>query len=271
MGKISFIILTWNSGKVIAPCLESVASIKNMDYEIITVDNGSADDTCQIIAAFASSHPHLTVKPIGLDKNYGTTVSRNIGIRNISNDTDHVCILDSDTVINEDAIRELIRVLDLDMKNAIAGPAMVDLEGEDLISAKKIPTAFIKFCKAFPVKRIQQIGERKEKYEFGNSEDSYPVGYLISACWMIKRKLMDDIGMLDERIFYSPEDVEYCVRTWKKGYRVVYCPKAKIIHATQRISKKKLISRHNWEHIKGLFYFFRKYNLFFSNGQIDCK
>lgn len=271
MEKISFIILTWNSGNVIAPCLESIASIKNTEYEIITVDNGSTDETCQIIDSFTSLHPNITLKTIRLERNYGTTVSRNIGIRSVSKDTDYICILDSDTVINEDAVRELIRALDLDEKNAIAGPSMVNLEGEDLVSAKKIPTAFIKFCKAFPVSRIQQIGEDKEKYDFNTGEDVYPVGYLISACWMIKRKLMNDIGMLDEKIFYSPEDVEYCVRTWKKGYRVIYCPKAKIIHATQRISKKKLISRHNWEHIKGLFYFFRKYNLFFSNEQINCK
>ena len=271
MKKISFIILTWNSGNVIAPCLESVASIKNIDYEIIIVDNGSTDETSQIIASFTSLYPDITIKTIMLERNYGTTKSRNIGIRSISRDTDHVCILDSDTVINEDAVLELIRALDQDEKNAITGPSMVNLAGEDLVSAKKIPTAFIKFCKAFPVRKIQQIGEKKENYVFRDGEDLYPVGYLISACWMIKRRLMDDIGMLDEKIFYSPEDVEYCVRTWKKGYRVVYCPKAKIIHATQRISKKKLISRHNWEHIKGLFYFFRKYSLFFSNSQINCK
>lgn len=271
MDKIAFIILTWNSEKVIGPCLNSIAGLTDSDYEIIPVDNGSADSTRRLIESFSGEHPDIRVKAKWLDKNYGTTVSRNIGIGLADQDADYICILDSDTVINQAAITEMIKCLKEDPANAIAGPSMVNLANEDQITAKKIPTAFIKICKAFPVRSVQQIGERKEKYDFSEEKDSYPVGYLISACWMIKRSLMNEIGLLDERIFYSPEDVEYCVRTWKKGFRVLYCPKAKIIHATQRISKKKLISRHNWEHLKGLVYFFSKYSLFFSNEQIICK
>ena len=85
---------------------------------------------------------------------------------------------------------------------------------------------------------------------------------------MFRRDLPESIGLLDEKIFYSPEDVEYCVRAWKKGLRVIYCPEAHIIHATQRISKKKLISKHNWEHLKGLIYFFGKYSLFWNSDKI---
>ena len=122
-------------------------------------------------------------------------------------------------------MKELIAALDEDPRNAIAGPSMVNLTGEEQVTAKKIPTGLLK-------------------------------------------DLMNKIGLLDEKIFYSPEDVEYCVRTWKAGFRVIYKPRARIIHATQRISKKKLISRHNWEHIKGLIYFFNKYGLFFSSESI---
>ena len=138
-------------------------------------------------------------------------------------------------------------------------------------TAKKIPTVMLKIKKAVPIRSIQKKGEEQERYDFSEEIRSYPVGYLISACWMMPRNLIKKIGPLDEKIFYSPEDVEYCVRAWKMGYRVLYCPNAHIIHATQRISKKKLISRHNWEHIKGLVYFFRKYKLFGNSGKIICK
>ncbi len=271
MKKISFVILTWNSEKVITQCLESIANSELDSYEIILVDNGSADKTRGLINAFAENHPDAEVKNLWLEKNYGTTVSRNLGINKAAEDSEFICILDSDTVINHDAIAKLTSALDDDPRNAIAGPSMVNLANEPQITAKKIPTAILKFCKAIPIRSIQKIGEQKEKYDFSDGGICYPVGYLISACWMIRRELMEKIGLLDEKIFYSPEDVEYCVRTWQKGFRVIYCPNAKIIHATQRISKKKLISRHNWEHIKGLFYFFKKYGLFFSTDKINCK
>ena len=271
MDKISFVILTWNSDRVIISCLESIKTINDQKYEIILVDNGSCDKTINNIDTFISENPEISLKKIMLEKNYGTTVSRNLGIQQIADDSNYICILDSDTVINQEAVTELITVLSENEKNAITGPYMVNLAGEEQITAKKIPTAMLKIKKAVPVRSIQKKGEEQEKYDFSDEKRSYPVGYLISACWMIQRKLMENIGPLDENIFYSPEDVEYCVRVWKMGYRVLYCPNAHIIHATQRISKKKLISRHNWEHIKGLVYFFRKYKLFGNSGKIICK
>lgn len=271
MDKISFIILTWNSEKVISPCLESILTLTDQEYEIILVDNGSTDKTIEKVNVLLSENPGTILKTIELEKNYGTTISRNLGIRQISEDSDYVCVLDSDTVINQNAMTELISVLKENDRNAITGPHMVNLAGEEQITAKKIPTAMLKIKKAIPIRSIQKQGEEQEKYEFSDGMRSYPAGYLISACWMIRREVMKKIGTLDENIFYSPEDVEYCVRAWKKGYRVLYCSNAHIIHATQRISKKKLFSKHNWEHIKGLFYFFRKYNLFGNPDKIICK
>ncbi|MBQ6509276.1 MAG: glycosyltransferase family 2 protein [Flexilinea sp.] len=271
MVRISFVILTWNSEKVITACLESIAAMQLPGTEVILVDNGSSDGTRQKIEAFVSDHSGIPVRTVWLEKNYGTTISRNLGVKQADKDAEYICILDSDTVINRDAVTELTDRLCDDPKNAIAGPSMVNLAGEEQVTAKKIPTAMLKICKAFPLRSVQKIGERKEKYDFSENASAYPVGYLISACWMIKKGLMDKIGPLDEKIFYSPEDVEYCVRAWTKGYRVIYCPNAGIIHATQRISKKKLLSRHNWEHVKGLCYFFSKYGLFFSSAKINCK
>lgn len=271
MDKISFIILTWNSENVIFPCLKSISDIRDLNYEIIIVDNGSADKTSAMIDQFISSNSEIQIRKLQLEKNYGTTVSRNLGIQKVSDDSDFVCILDSDTIINQEAMKELVSVLLEDPKNGITGPNMVNLSGEEQVTAKKIPNALLKIRKAIPIRSIQVKGEKQEKYDFSDGQRSYPVGYLISACWMIRREVINKIGMLDEKIFYSPEDVEYCVRAWKNGYRVLYCPNAHIIHATQRISKKKLISKHNWEHIKGLVYFFRKYGLFFNSRKIICK
>lgn len=271
MDKIAFVILTWNSEKVIGDCLASIAAVRELETEIILVDNGSSDGTLSLVDSFIAAFPSMDVKTIRLEKNYGTTVSRNLGIQKVSGDADFVCILDSDTVINGEAMTELIRGLREDPKNAIAGPHMVNLAGEEQVTAKRIPTAMLKICKGIPIRSVQKIGEQQERYDFSDGKRTYPVGYLISACWMIRKEAMETIGLLDEKIFYSPEDVEYCVRAWQKGFRVIFCPDARIIHATQRISKKKLISRHNWEHIKGLAYFFKKYGLFFSSAKIECK
>ena len=263
---VSFVILTWNSEKFIAACLDALTALRPFPFECIVVDNGSSDGTLAILDAYTEKMPEL--KTIRLEKNTGTTVSRNKGIAAVSEDSEYICILDSDAFITREALEKMIAALETDPANGICGPYMENLQGLPQLTAKKIPTAVLKFCKAFPVKAVQQIGVRMEEYDFPEKTRAYPVGYLISACWLLRRKMIGAIGPLDEKIFYSPEDVEYCVRAWQNGWRVLYVPDAKIIHAVQRISKKKLFSRHNWEHVKGLVYFFRKYHLFFSTKQI---
>ena len=68
-------------------------------------------------------------------------------------------------------------------------------------------------------------------------------GYLMSACWMMRPTLFDEVGLLDENIFYAPEDVEFCIRVWKKGKRVLYCPQAQILHHWQRLSPQKALEQ----------------------------
>ena len=97
-----------------------------------------------------------------------------------------------------------------------------------------------------------------------SSDDSYPVDYLMSACWLLRPEVFESAGLLDEKIFYAPEDAEFCIRVWKAGYQVAYCPTVSIIHEWQRLSKKKLISRINWEHMKGLTYMFWKHRYFLN-------
>lgn len=270
MRTVGFVILTWNSEKYIQNCLRSIFSIDEAAFHntVIVVDNGSEDGTAECIrsecgGAEQSAHKCVLVQ---LDKNYGTTYSRNVGLKKlfeISPDTEYVCILDSDTEINEDAMEATIRALD-DPSVGIAGPRMHNASGVYQVSGRDFPTFTEKMCKVMPGKRLKAYGERREKIIPAQGTGTRPVGYLMSACWMARRTVIDRLGPLDEKIFYAPEDLEYCIRCWKAGYKVVYCYDADILHHWQRLSRKKLISKHNYEHIKGLVYVFAKYRYCFS-------
>ena len=109
-----------------------------------------------------------------------------------------------------------------------------------------------------------------ENYDFNERKEIYEVDYLMGACWLLRKDIVDKVGMLDEKIFYAPEDVDYCARIWQNGYKVVFCQNANIIHEWQRISKKKIISKMNFEHIKGLAYFFKKYG-YINNPRVKIK
>ena len=240
MKKIDFVILSYNSEKYLKQCIESIQNIKSFKIKIHIIDNGSTDKSVSIIKDFKEEKIILTP----LNKNYGTTISRNIGLKQIV-DTDYICILDSDTIINENAIDRMVKYLDQHNEVGLVGPSMKGINNEKQTPFRKFPSWKIKLCKACPIRKIQKNGEYLENYT--NVTDEF-------EC--------KKIGELDERIFYSPEDVEYCMRIRKEGYKIVHLRKAEIIHFYQRISKKKLLSKANLTHLYGIHYVLKKYKKF---------
>ena len=264
--SLAFVILTWNSQNVIERCLRSVFSLSSFNVSAYVVDNGSYDKTVDVLDSLKKEYNKLYV--VKLPYNKGTTISRNLALKKISNNVDYICILDSDTEVNDSAIFSMIKTLD-NPNIGIVGPEMRDENGIMQNSGRKIPTLTIKFSKILPFKKIRKWGESLEYYNYPSDNSAIPVGYLMSACWMFRPCLLAKIGYLDEKIFYAPEDVDYCISCWKSGLSVVKDQNAKILHSWQRLSRKKLFSKHNWEHIKGLAYLFWKHRYLWSARKIE--
>lgn len=267
--KIGFVILTWNSEKVIGKCLESVFSLEQAESYAVVVDNGSTDGTRSLLDNFAREYPQR-FSLICYPENRGTTVTRNEGIRRASAwSPDYYCILDSDTRVNDAAFYTMIEEMEIHPEYGLIGPSMVNSQGVPQVSARCFPTLHEKLMKVAPVAALQKLGEKIELQQPPTpGASSYPVDYLLSACWLLRPEVFEKVGLLDEKIFYAPEDAEYCIRVWKARYQVAWCPRAEIVHEWQRLSRKMLISKLNWEHIKGLAYMFRKHRYLFRPDNI---
>ena len=145
---------------------------------------------------------------------------------------------------------------------------MHSVDGTYQDSGRNTPTLSEKIYKVLPVKRLQSKALALQKAIPSQGKGTVRVGYLMSACWMMKADTIRKLGLLDENIFYAPEDADYCMTCWDKGMEVRYCYDADILHHWQRLSRKKLFSKHNYEHIKGLIYLFRKHGHVFSPYKI---
>jgi len=267
---ISFIILTWNSQRYIEKCIKSIInSIENVKkkykFEIIVIDNGSDDLTLKILDELSSKN-HI-VRIIRLERNFGTTISRNIGIQ--KSEGNFICILDSDTEVNESTINILIDTINKGDKIGIVAPRLFYPDGSIQASCKRFPTIKTKIYKYLPFFITRNIAEKDELYDGICDKESKQwseVDYCISAAWMVSREAVNDIGFFDENIFYAPEDVDYCMRMWLNGWKVIYNPLASVTHHTQRESYHNF--KIAWEHIKGLLYFFKKYNYWFDRKKL---
>lgn len=256
MIDISFIILTWNSAQTIDDCLESISmkcNSEDLRYEVIIVDNGSRDDTVIRIERMAKQMPVTITRH---SSNRGTTRTRNIALRQSAGRI--ICILDSDASLREGSLRSVIDELNGDESIGILAPRMIETSGKVQISVKHFPTIGAKLARIPGILFGFPLVERGA-YQGFPFEDTVDVDTAISACWFFRRSLLDRVGYLDEHIFYAPEDVDYCLRVWRKGLRICYYPGFTVYHRTQQITHKNVFSPIAFSHLYGLLYFFLKH------------
>jgi len=256
--NISFVLLTWNSERYIEKCLDSVfADVSNsrFSFEIFITDNGSKDKTVEILNSFRKKYPDR-INLIFLKKNMGTTYSRNLALKKAKGD--FIIIMDSDVEVFPGTVEKLINTLGKNGKAGLTCPKLLYPKGTLQKSTDNFPTIFTKIFRYFFLKKIEKRDNRNLRLELRE------VDYAISAMWVLKREVLEKVGLLDENIFYAPEDVDYCMRIWKAGYRILYNPDVSCIHHTQEISRGLKINRSTIAHVRGLFYYFRKHNCLFK-------
>ena len=264
---LSFIILSWNSAHFlegVLTTLESDIKGSGLSHEIIVIDNGSQDGSLTALRGYQAKGLPITVVPLG--HNTGTTFSRNIGFRMARGK--FICVLDSDMEFCElNTLLSLMRVFESHPQAGIVSPILKYPSGNHQKSFDQFPTLTNKLQRLFFLRSM----EEKEGHREFKVNDILEVNYTISAFWLFRRELVERIGLLDENIFYAPEDVDFCLRTWLAGQQVLYCGCTRVIHRAQEISRKKPFGKAARSHLAGLIYFFRKYGYAISLKKISSR
>lgn len=263
--EISVILLTWNSEKFILDCIDStISAVKDFDYEIIVIDNHSTDNSKNIIK------PYLTnrrIKLFEMDKNMGVAGGRNFGIKESKGN--FVWLLDIDTITNKSAFKAMIKAMQDNPDCGICGCKLIHSSGEVQNSCRKLPllrykvlnTLAAKLNNTIATKAITRLNSKQFYSEQMNGNKPFEVEYIIGACQLIRKTVINQIGFLDEKIFYGPEDADYCLRAKKAGWKIIYIPNVSFIHEYQRISNKQIMSKMGKVHIKALLYFWWKHKI----------
>lgn len=247
--RVSFVVLCRNSAAYIERCIRSLDRQSPQEHadEIIVVDNGSSDRTVATITALAASRPWLTL--VALDRNYGTTRSRNIGVTHAVGR--YIAFVDSDAELPPGTADRLIATAAATPRAGIVAPRLNYPDGRLQLSVDVFPTVTRKVQRRLALRKIEAAEQPRAGV--------HDVDYAIAACWLMPRAVVDRVGPLDEAIFYAPEDVDYCIRVWAAGFRVLYDGDAVAIHHAQEISRTLVPSRAALSHAAGLVYLFRKH------------
>lgn len=243
MIQLSVVILTCDQLPVLRRCLDALTELyRRGNAEIIVVDNGSADGTCECLT---TEYPYIRV--IANTENRGVAPARNQGLRAASGDK--ILILDNDTIPNTVAIDAMSRWLDTHPSTGIVACRLTDPQGAVQDSFKPYPGLTVKISNLLGRKRAVRLPESPVSPE-----------YVIGACQMFRRSLTDRIGLLDERIFYGPEDADFCLRARSAGLDVVYLPEVSMIHDWRRATTRRIFTPLARKHISALLYFYHKHH-----------
>lgn len=256
--NLSIVILTWNSKGDIDQCLCSVKRSlpSRLETEIIVIDNGSMDGSAQHLKIH-----YPEIKLIVNNHNKGVAPARNQGLAKAKGE--YILILDIDTSIENNLINVMIQTMQNDNQIGLCGPKLVGINGKLQYSCRNFPTVMSKIYRQLPY-NLQNHFLNKEELRDWDHCTQREVGYVIGACQFIRKTALEDVGMLDSKMFYGVEEIDFCLRLWKKGWKVVYNPNSEVIHFEQRLSRKRVLSRLQIEHIRSLVIYFLKHRYLFK-------
>jgi hypothetical protein len=263
MTKASVVILTWNSRGVVEACLSSLPQgLTSYSFEVIVVDNGSHDQTPAVVR---EEYPWAQL--VLNRTNRGVAPARNQGIRIAQGE--YVILLDDDTVVRPGALDRLIAYMDEHRDVGLCGPQLVNPQGQLQLSCRLFPTLSDKLARRLPLPFARQMARAVEMADWDHRV-ARAVDYVIGACQVIRKAALMDVGLLDEHIFYGPEDVDFCLRLQQAGWRVIYNPEAVVEHRERRVTRS-FFSQLGYRHIQGLAYYFWKHGYLFSRRRLYAR
>jgi N-acetylglucosaminyl-diphospho-decaprenol L-rhamnosyltransferase len=221
---VSIIVVTWNSTRVIGGFLDSLAGAGLPDpWELIVVDNDSADDT---VATVRSRYPSARV--IANDSNLGLAAANNQGIDEARGEFLMIC--NPDVIFRAGAAGELVATMNRHPRAAWVVPRLTYEDGSLQTSAGDLPT-FLDAVSGRQVTRQRSDGEPSGFWWDGWAHDEERViGRGHEAAYLVRRKAVDDVGPQDPRYVLDWEGVDWTERFTRAGWEVWLAPGADVIH-----------------------------------------
>jgi GT2 family glycosyltransferase len=243
--ELSIVIVNFNTKDLLGKCLESIAAygLKDQDKrEVIVVDNGSVDGSIAEInkPKFKARNAKLNLKIIENKDNLGFSKAVNQGLRQAKGDK--ILLLNSDTQLTENSLKNLLEFEET-VHPAVVGSQMLNPDNTVQGSCFFLPT----IKRAFLEYWLGKKGYFSKYYPSVNTP--VEVEAISGGVMLLPKEIIDKVGLLDERYFMYFEDLDYCRRVRKSGYKIYYLPSSQIIHEHGASGKKLADPQNQWRRL----------------------
>ena len=223
---VSIIIVSWNAQDYLMQCLASLfAGPCRHPMEVIVVDNASSDGSAESVAR---NYPQVQL--IRNATNLGFARANNLGISMTTGK--YVCLINSDVKVFPDCINQLVKYQEEHPDVGMVGPRIIGGDGKLQRSCRGFPTVWNMFCRALALDTIFPGTRLFTGYSLRHwPQDTCRAVDILSGCfWLVRRQALGEVGLLDESFFMYGEDMDWCRRFWKHGWKLAFVSSAEAIH-----------------------------------------
>lgn len=239
--KLTVAIVNWNTQELLARCLESFYADmgKEIDYEVIVIDNGSVDDSVKLV-----KDRYSNIKLILNEDNIGFAEANNKAIAAANGE--YILFLNTDVIITPNVVTKLIEFMDKNSKAGLCTPSLTGKSGKSQETSITFPGLF-----------TELFGRLNPK----QPDNPFKAQAVRGACMLVRTNVIRELGGFSERYFLFLEETDLCLRLHKKGYEVWHVPYVKAIHTGGGSAEEEKTGA-RIEYWKSRYIFFRN-NYFF--------
>jgi GT2 family glycosyltransferase len=253
---VSVIVVNYNAGALLTECVRTALPLA---LEVLIVDNASNDSSIAQCARQFAGEPRLKIvrNPVNL----GFAAACNIGFSHAKADV--LLFLNPDCSLDQAAVPELLRALQMDAAVGMAGGLLLNPDGSEQGGGRRaVPTPWRSFVRAFGLYRLAKRWPRLF-FDFHLHRQPLPsraieVEAISGACMLVRRSAMEAVGLWDEGYFLHCEDLDWCMRFRQQGWKVMFVPSARVTHARGLCGHGRPIFV-EWHKHKGMMRFYRKF------------
>ena len=254
---VSVIVVNYNCGRYIRECVRAVLR-SSVAVELIVSDNGSSDDSLPALRTLATNDKR--VRLIENKRNLGFTRAANIALNEAT--ADHFVLLNPDCIVRPQALERLLEVLAIDSNVGMVGCLIRNTDGSEQGGCRRaVPTPWRSLVRVFHLDKIFPKHPRFRTFLL--NEDPLPdrpvdVEAVSGALMVVRRSATEQVGLLDENYFLHCDDLDWCMRFRRAGWRILFVPDAEAVHYKGACSQKCQM-RVLWHKHKGMVRFYRKF------------
>ena len=226
MVDLSIVIVNYNVKHRLRECLQSIyGNTKKISFEVTVVDNNSSDGSVDMVK---SEFPE--VKLIENCKNLGFAKATNQGLK--ENRGRYILLLNPDTIVLPDALDKMVEFLEVNSHAGALGCKLLYPDGSLQRSCRSFPTLITAFFENTGLEKFFPRNKLVAKYRMGywDYDDIREVDQPMGSALMISRKVFERVGFLDEQFYMFFEEVDWCFRAKKRGWKIYFTPRAEIVH-----------------------------------------